>query len=104
VLVLQGLQPEPTEAAVEAELVAQKVLQELSRPYTLEDAVLYSTPSIGITLFRNQEQSVHELLKRADLAMYQAKAQGRNTLCFLTRPCRRRHRHARPWKAICAWA
>ena len=82
VLVLQGLQPEPTEAAGEAELVAQKVLQELSRPYTLEDAVLYSTPSIGITLFRNQEQSVHELLKRADLAMYQAKAQGRNTLCF----------------------
>ena len=82
VLVLQGLQPEPTEAAGEAELVAQKVLQELSRPYTLEDAVLYSTPSIGITLFRNQDQSVHELLKRADLAMYQAKAQGRNTLCF----------------------
>jgi diguanylate cyclase (GGDEF)-like protein len=78
----------------EAELVAQKVLQELSRPYTLEDAVLYSTPSIGITLFRNQEQSVHELLKRADLAMYQAKAQGRNTLCFLTRPCRRRHRRS----------
>ena len=82
VLVLQGLQPGPAEAAVEAELVAQKVLQELSRPYTLEDAVLYSTPSIGITLFRNQDQSVHELLKRADLAMYQAKAQGRNTLCF----------------------
>ena len=82
VLVLQGLQPGPTEAAVEAELVAQKVLQELSRPYTLEDAVLYSTPSIGITLFRNQDPSVHELLKRADLAMYQAKAQGRNTLCF----------------------
>ena len=51
VLVLQGLQPGPAEAAVEAELVAQKVLQELSRPYTLEDAVLYSTPSIGIKVW-----------------------------------------------------
>ncbi|BEU98389.1 EAL domain-containing protein [Acidovorax sp. DW039] len=82
VLVLQGLHEEQTEAAVEAELVAQKVLQNLTRPYALEGAVLHSTPSIGITLFHDGGQSLQELLKRADLAMYQAKAQGRNTLCF----------------------
>ena len=42
----------------------------------------YSTPSIGITLFGDQRLSVDELLKRADLAMYQAKAAGRNTQRF----------------------
>ena len=82
VLVLQDLHEDPTQAAVEAELVAQKVRLELNKPYALEGSVLHSTPSIGITLFRNQAQPVQELLKRADLAMYQAKAQGRNTLCF----------------------
>jgi diguanylate cyclase (GGDEF)-like protein/PAS domain S-box-containing protein len=82
VLVLQGLHAQQTEAAVEAELVGQKLLQELNKPYAMDSAVLHSTPSIGITLFRNNEQPVQELLKRADLAMYQAKAQGRNTLCF----------------------
>ncbi|HEY5801196.1 MAG TPA: GGDEF domain-containing phosphodiesterase, partial [Burkholderiaceae bacterium] len=42
----------------------------------------HSTASIGITLFSGQDNSVGELLKRADLAMYQAKGAGRNTLRF----------------------
>ena len=48
----------------------------------MEDCEILSTPSIGITLFSDTQQPVQELLKRADLAMYQAKAQGRNMLCF----------------------
>jgi predicted signal transduction protein with EAL and GGDEF domain len=39
----------------------------------------YSTASIGIALFNRRPVSVDEVLKRADLAMYQAKAAGRNT-------------------------
>ena len=43
----------------------------------------HSTPSIGVTLFvGNQEITVDELLKQADIAMYQAKSAGRNTLRF----------------------
>ncbi len=82
VVVLQGLSSEETGAAVESEAVAQKVLQALNEPYDMDGSELHSTPSIGIALFRDRQQPVNELLKRADLAMYQAKAQGRNTLCF----------------------
>ena len=41
-----------------------------------------STPSIGVTLFKGYEQSIDELLKQADIAMYQAKTSGRNALRF----------------------
>ena len=82
VVVIEGLHAEEAEAAAEAEAVAQKVLAALNQPYQIEGCEMHSTPSIGIALFRDAQQPVQELLKRADLAMYQAKAQGRNTLCF----------------------
>ena len=82
VVVLQGLHTLASAAAAEAEVVAQKVLVALNGPYPMEDCEILSTPSIGITLFSDAQQPVQELLKRADLAMYQAKAQGRNMLCF----------------------
>ena len=82
VVVLQGLHTLASAAAAEAEVIAQKVLVALNGPYPMEDCEILSTPSIGITLFSDAQQPVQELLKRADLAMYQAKAQGRNMLCF----------------------
>jgi len=82
VVVLQGLHKLQTEAAAEAEAVAQKVLTALNSPYQVNGCEIHSTPSIGITLFSDALQPVQEWLKRADLAMYQAKAQGRNMLCF----------------------
>jgi len=82
VVVIQGLHAQPHEAATEAEVVAQKVLAALNQPYVVQDSEVHSTPSIGIALFRDVQLPAQELLKRADLAMYQAKAQGRNTLCF----------------------
>jgi EAL domain-containing protein (putative c-di-GMP-specific phosphodiesterase class I) len=42
----------------------------------------HSTPSVGVALFEGHRQSVDELLKQADLAMYESKAAGRNTLRF----------------------
>ncbi|MFT4243748.1 MAG: EAL domain-containing protein [Acidovorax sp.] len=82
VVVIRGLHAEPREAAAEAEVVALKVLGALNQPYRVQDSEVHSTPSIGITLFCDKQLSPQELLKRADLAMYQAKARGRNTLCF----------------------
>ena len=78
-------------AAMQAENVAQKVLSELNRPFTLDlkaGGELVSqrshncTCSLGITLFREHDATAEELMKRADTAMYQAKAAGRNTLRF----------------------
>ncbi|MDR6213645.1 EAL domain-containing protein [Paracidovorax wautersii] len=82
VVVLQALGAQEVDAAIEAEGVAQKLLLALNRPYALSGREVHSTPSIGITLFKGRESTALELLQRADLAMYQAKAEGRNTLCF----------------------
>ncbi len=71
--------------------VAEKILHVVSQPYQLDlplelGAVqVYSyhcTSSIGVTLFSDHSNTVDELLKRADTAMYQAKALGRNTFRF----------------------
>lgn len=79
VVMLDGLCADVSTATAQAETVAEKLLRALNTPYTLGAAPHYSTPSIGITLFGDERHSVDELLKRADLAMYQAKAAGRNT-------------------------
>ena len=51
-------------------------------PYLLQGNEHRSTPSIGVALFNDRSQGVDGLLKQADLAMYQAKAMGRNTMRF----------------------
>ena len=70
-----------TEAAVQATAVAEKILAALSASYLIAGNEHHSTASIGVTLF-GQGDTVGDLLKRADLAMYQAKAAGRNTMRF----------------------
>ncbi len=82
VVMLEGLDADAAHAAQQAEVVAEKLLEQLNRPFQMGAQEHYSTPSIGITLFGDQRRSVDELLKRADLAMYQAKAAGRNTQRF----------------------
>ena len=83
VVLLKGLSENAPEAAVQAKVVAQKILSALAQSYELDGLGHYSTASIGITLFGgSQRETVEEPLKRAELAMYQAKAAGRNTLCF----------------------
>ena len=82
VLMLEDLSENPQEAAIQAETVGEKILNSLNHIYRLAGGEHHSTPSIGVTLFGNQRDTVEELLKRADLAMYQAKAAGRNTLRF----------------------
>ena len=82
VVMLEELGPDAAAAAAQAEAVGKKVLSTLNQHYQLGDKLHHSTPSMGITLFHTQQPSVDELLQRADLAMYQAKAAGRNTLRF----------------------
>ena len=82
VVMLVDLSPEVAGAVDQVKTVSQKILETLNLPFELRGSVHFSTPSIGITLFSGQQQSVDDLLKRADLAMYQAKEAGRNTLRF----------------------
>jgi len=82
VVVLEGLSAKKEEAAMQTELVGEKILAALNHNYALADQQHHSTASIGITLFGHQITSVEELLKQADLSMYQSKIAGRNTLRF----------------------
>lgn len=82
VLLLEGLSAEKAHAAVQARGVGEKILAALSQPYFLEGCELYSSSSMGITLFIDHAEKLDELLKQADTAMYEAKKSGRNTLRF----------------------
>ena len=75
-----GLQPEA--ALSKAQAAANEVLAVLREPYDLAGFEHHSTCSIGVTSFGGLACSVSDLLKQADLAMYQSKSLGRNTVCF----------------------
>jgi len=83
VVMLEDLSDNPMEAGTQAEAVGEKIRLSLNRSYTIGTLEHHSTPSIGVTLFGEaQHETVEEPLKRAELAMYQAKAAGRNALRF----------------------
>jgi diguanylate cyclase (GGDEF)-like protein len=82
VVMLEELDITPEQAAKQARAVAAKILEALAQPYRLGEQDHHCSASIGIALFFEKKLAVDELLKRADLAMYQAKAAGRNTLRF----------------------
>ncbi|MCK9199796.1 MAG: EAL domain-containing protein [Gallionella sp.] len=82
VVMLEELSEQSSEAATQAEVVGTKVLASLNQPYQLNSHLYYNTPSIGATLFNDHHSGIEELLKQADIAMYQAKHAGRNTLRF----------------------
>ena len=82
VLLLENLSPKVQKAARQAKSIGEKLLAILNQPYVLKQIEHYSTPSIGVTMFDSPRDSVERLMKRADMAMYQAKAAGRNALRF----------------------
>jgi diguanylate cyclase (GGDEF)-like protein/PAS domain S-box-containing protein len=82
VVMLENLSEDSLVAATQAEAVGEKILAALNQRYALASYEQHSTPSIGITLFGEQPEGIAEPLKRADLAMYQAKAAGKNMLRF----------------------
>ena len=82
VILLESLNLQEPGAASQAKIIANKILESLAAPYLLRGFHHRSTPSIGITVFLGEHDAIDELLKKADVAMYQAKAAGRNTACF----------------------
>ncbi|GAB4293100.1 MAG: hypothetical protein Kow0096_08480 [Thiohalomonadaceae bacterium] len=68
-----------------AGLVARKLLDALSRPFPLEQHIASIGASIGISCYPHDAQDTETLLRHADAAMYQAKAQGKNRYCYYGR-------------------
>lgn len=62
--------------------VAEKVVAAVSAPYRIDGQELHSSPSIGICLYPDDSTEADELLKKADVAMYQAKASGKANFQF----------------------
>ncbi|MBK9160037.1 MAG: EAL domain-containing protein [Nitrosomonadales bacterium] len=81
-LILESLSEQAIEAGTQAEVISEKILASLSQPYLLAGHEYRTTPSIGVTLFAGHGSTMEELIKQADIAMYQAKKAGRNTLRF----------------------
>jgi diguanylate cyclase (GGDEF)-like protein/PAS domain S-box-containing protein len=82
VIMMEGLSLNAPDAAAQARIVAEKILAAFKENHDLLGLAYLCTASIGIAMFTRATDTVEELLKHADLAMYQAKAAGRNTLRF----------------------
>ena len=82
VVLLVDISSDLLESVAASKTIGEKILATFALPYKLAGVDYQVTPSIGITQFQGTKDSTDELLKQADLAMYQAKAAGRNTLRF----------------------
>jgi diguanylate cyclase (GGDEF)-like protein len=82
VVVLENLSIQTTVAATLAESVAEKIRAALSESYILNGYRHTTSPSIGVVMFRGHLEKIDALFKYADIAMYQAKQAGRNTIRF----------------------
>jgi diguanylate cyclase (GGDEF)-like protein/PAS domain S-box-containing protein len=82
VVMLEDLSVDSAIALTKTRIVGEKILASLSMPYDLNGNQYHGTCSIGVTQVGLRKQSMGDVLKQADLAMYQAKAAGRNTMCF----------------------
>ena len=82
VIVLDELNEDTLQALAQAQDIGEKVLAILNQPFNFQGFEHYSSASIGISLFRDNETGMDDLFKHADTAMYQAKTSGRNTLRF----------------------
>ena len=78
-IILEELSQIPEDAAAKAETVAKKILASLEQPYWLDGRQCLSSASVGITVFGDHRETLNDVMQHADIAMYQAKAAGRNT-------------------------
>jgi len=95
VVLLSELEVDKDRSIMEAGVVAEKIRVALSDPYVLtlsqqdkaEITVQHCcTSSIGVVMFTDHDISADDVLRRADMAMYQAKAGGRNAIIFFDEP------------------
>jgi diguanylate cyclase (GGDEF)-like protein len=82
VIVLEFLNENSQNALDQTEAISEKLMATFRQKYHLDMHEYSCTPSIGITIFNGHHASIDELMKQSDIAMYQAKQAGRNTMRF----------------------
>lgn len=82
IVMLVDLSMDEAQAALQAERIGEKILAAISQPCMLSNKLHHPAGSMGLCLFVGQSASMEDLLKRADISMYQAKNSGRNALQF----------------------
>lgn len=84
IVLMEDLGHEMLEVSEYAEHIANNIIQAFGQDFILDGNVHHSSPSIGIELFDAKAQNADEVLMHADVAMYQAKQHGRNTVRFFS--------------------
>jgi diguanylate cyclase (GGDEF)-like protein/PAS domain S-box-containing protein len=84
VVMLEELGDDPEMAAGTAKVFGDHILGLFREPFEVGSYQSYAQVSIGVTVFRGAPETMDDLMKQADLAMYAAKAGGRNRMCFFT--------------------
>ena len=82
VILIENLSMAHQYAADRVEQYARRMKYLLGKPYQIAEFDLHRGASIGITLFNDASRSAEELLQQAEMAMYQAKASGRQSIRF----------------------
>jgi diguanylate cyclase (GGDEF)-like protein len=83
-----------TMTADEPAKVAQRVLDAIAEPFQLDNNDLFATGSVGISVFPEDGDDIETMIRNADMAMYRAKAAGKNNYQFYT-PAMNRQAHER---------
>jgi len=82
VVVLDSLDLNVERAKAQVDTIAAYILASLNRPYQIDKQAIRCTASIGVALADQDQISMEELLKQADIGLFQAKTSGRNRMCF----------------------
>ncbi|MEW8507895.1 MAG: EAL domain-containing protein [Candidatus Thiodiazotropha sp.] len=82
VILMPHLDKDADETASEVQLLADKIRQDMNKPYHVDGHDLHITTSIGIAIFPTAKETPDDILRQADTAMYRAKESGRNAVRF----------------------
>ncbi len=82
VVLIDALSHDKDDVTHRVALIAEKIREALVLPYKLKGYEHHSSPSIGISLYHGNEESLEMLIEHADMAMYQVKKTGRNAVRF----------------------
>ena len=82
VVLLQDMSKQSIDPAAQTEIIANKILALLSQPFQLPSQIYKITASIGVAISNDHKLDPEDLIKNADIAMYQAKKSGRNKIRF----------------------